>query len=90
MVDARRSDLCARMISAGTDWEGGIDMNECNIWCRYLCGSMNDDGMRRSGQKRKMEDWYKEERKTYSATVAAFLETVLASTTNTTAFASLK
>lgn len=55
-----------------------------------ICGSMNDDGMRRSGQKRKMEDWYKEERKTYSATVAPFLETVLASTTNTTAFASLK
>ena len=31
VVDARRSDLCARMISAGVDWEGGIDMKECNI-----------------------------------------------------------
>lgn len=31
VVDARRSDLCARMINAGVDREGGIDMNECNI-----------------------------------------------------------
>ena len=31
VVDARRSDLCARMTSAGVDREGGIDMNECNI-----------------------------------------------------------
>ena len=31
VVVVRRSDLCARMISAGVCWEGGIDMNDCNI-----------------------------------------------------------
>jgi len=31
VVDAMRSDLCAMTISAGADWEGGIDMNECSI-----------------------------------------------------------
>lgn len=38
-----------------------------------------------------MEKWKTEQKsKTYSATAAPFLEMVLASTTNTTAFASLK
>ena len=30
VVDERRSDLWARMMSAGVDWEGGIDMNVCS------------------------------------------------------------
>lgn len=30
VVDARRSDLCARIMNAGGDWEGGIDINVCN------------------------------------------------------------
>jgi len=49
VVDERRSDLCARMISAGVDLEGGIDMNECNIRCKYLWW-MNDNQVHRSGQ----------------------------------------